>query len=168
MAGMTGGTGSAERLYADPALLAALPDSLSYEQGAAALFNYQTAVVAIEIRGRVKSGEIVLAHSAAGGTGTAVIQIAKANGATVIAVVSSEEKAAAAREAGADHVVRSDADWKEEALELTDGRGVDIAFDPVGGDRMLDTIRALAYGGRWVIIGFTGGGIPQVPANGCC
>jgi NADPH:quinone reductase len=166
VAGMTGGTGAAaERLYADPSLLALLPDDLSYEQGAAALFNYQTAVVAIEIRGRVKPGEVVLAHGAAGGTGTAVIQIAKANGATVIAVVSSEEKAAAAREAGADHVVRSDTDWKDEALELTDGRGVDIAFDPVGGDRMLDTIRVLAYGGRWVIIGFTGGSIPQIPAN---
>jgi NADPH2:quinone reductase len=166
VAGMTGGTGAAaERLYADPALLAKLPDNLSYEQGAGALFNYQTAVVAIEIRGRVKAGETVLAHGAAGGTGTAVIQIAKANGADVIAVVSSEEKAAAAREAGADHVVRSDGDWKDEALDLTNGRGVDIAFDPVGGDRMLDTIRALAYGGRWVIIGFTGGSIPQIPAN---
>lgn len=166
VAGMTGGTGAAaERLSADPALLAKLPDSLSYEQGAGALFNYQTAVVAIEIRGRVKPGEVVLAHGAAGGTGTAVIQIAKANGADVIAVVSSDEKAAAAREAGADHVVRSDGDWKDEAVNLTDGRGVDIAFDPVGGDRMLDTIRALAYGGRWVIIGFTGGSIPQIPAN---
>jgi NADPH:quinone reductase len=166
VAGMTGGTGAAaERLYADPALLAKLPESLSYEQGAAALFNYQTAVVAMEIRGRIRPGETVLAHGAAGGTGTAVIQVAKANDATVIAVVSSDEKAAAAREAGADHVVRSDGPWKDQATELTGGRGADIVFDPVGGDRMLDTIRALAYGGRWVIIGFTGGSIPQVPAN---
>ena len=166
VAGMTSGIGAAaERLYADPGLLARLPDALSYEQGAGALFNYQTAVVAIEIRGRVKAGDVVLAHGAAGGTGTAVIQIAKANGARVIAVVSSDEKAAAAREAGADDIVRSDGEWKDEALALTGGRGVDIAFDPVGGDRMLDTIRVLAYGGRWVIIGFTGGSIPQIPAN---
>ncbi|MGE3271472.1 MAG: NADPH:quinone oxidoreductase family protein [Chloroflexota bacterium] len=166
VAGMTGGTGAAaEHLYADPALLAHLPDVLTYEQGAAALFNYQTAVVAMEIRGRIKAGEVVLAHGAAGGTGTAVIQVAKANGAKVIAVVSSDEKAATAREAGADEVARSDGEWKDQALELTGGRGVDIVFDPVGGDRMLDTIRALAYGGRWVTIGFTGGSIPQIPAN---
>ena len=166
VAGMTGGTGAAaERLYADPALLVHLPDTLSFEQGAAALFNYQTAIVAMEIRGRLKAGEVVLAHGAGGGTGTAVIQVAKAAGARVIAVVSSDEKAAAAREAGADDVVRSDGEWKDQALELTGGRGVDVVFDPVGGDRMLDTIRVLAYAGRWVIIGFTGGSIPQVPAN---
>jgi NADPH2:quinone reductase len=108
---------------------------------------------------------VVLAHGAGGGTGTAVVQVAKALGARVIAVVSSDEKAEAAREAGADEIVRSDGAWKDEALALTEGRGVDLAFDPVGGDRMLDTIRALAYGGRWVVIGFTGGSIPQVPAN---
>lgn len=166
IAGMSGGIGSAsERLIADPRMVIPLPDSLTYEQGAGVLFNYQTAIVALEIRGRIKPGEVVLAHGAAGGTGTAVIQVAKANGARVIAVVSSDEKAETAREAGADDVVRSDGAWKDEALALTGGRGVDIAFDPVGGDRMLDTIRALAYGGRWVIIGFTGGSIPQVPAN---
>lgn len=166
VAGMSSGVGAAaERLYADESLLARLPDSLSYEQGAGALFNYQTAIVAMEIRGRIKPGEVVLVHGAAGGTGTAVIQIAKANGATVIGVVSSDVKAAAAREAGADHIVRSDSEWKDAALELTRGRGVDIAFDPVGGDRMLDTIRVLAYGGRWVVIGFTGGSVPQIPAN---
>ncbi|MFN8636201.1 MAG: NADPH:quinone oxidoreductase family protein [Chloroflexota bacterium] len=166
VAGMSGGIGSAsERLIAQPDMLIPLPDSLTFEQGAGVLFNYQTAIVALEIRGRIKPGEVVLAHGAAGGTGTAVIQVAKANGARVIAVVSSDEKAQTARDAGADEVVRSDGPWKDQALELTGGNGVDIAFDPVGGDRMLDTIRALAYGGRWVIIGFTGGSIPQVPAN---
>ena len=163
---MSGGVGAAaERLVADPSSLVALPDALTFEQGAAVLFNYQTALVALEIRGRLKAGEVVLAHGAGGGTGTAVVQIAKALGARVIGVVSSDEKAEAAREAGADEIVRSDGAWKDAALELTDGRGVDVVFDPVGGDRMLDTIRALAYGGRWVIIGFTGGSIPQVPAN---
>jgi NADPH2:quinone reductase len=166
VAGMTGSVGAAaERLIVDPGSLIALPDQLTFEQGAGVLFNYQTAIVALEIRGRLKPGDVVLAHGAAGGTGTAVIQVAKANGARVIAVVSSDEKAEAARQAGADDVVRSDGAWKDAALELTDGQGVDIVFDPVGGDRMLDTIRALAYGGRWVIIGFTGGSIPQVPTN---
>jgi NADPH2:quinone reductase len=164
VAGMADGV-AAERIVVDPSSLVALPDHLSVEQGAGALFNYQTALLALEIRGRLKAGEVVLAHGAGGGTGTAVVQVAKAIGARVIGVVSSDEKAAAAREAGADEVVRSDGPWKDAALELTGGRGVDVVFDPVGGDRMLDTIRALAYGGRWVIIGFTGGSIPQVPTN---
>ncbi len=164
VAGMAAGAG-AERLVVDPAALVALPDHLSFEQGAGLLFNYQTALVALEVRGRLKAGEVVLAHGAGGGTGTAAVQVARALGARVIAVVSSDAKAEAARLAGADEVVRSDGAWKDEALALTDGRGVDLAFDPVGGDRMLDTIRALAHGGRWVIIGFTGGSIPQIPAN---
>ena len=156
---------AAEKVLVDPSALVALPDHVTYEQGAGAIFNYQTARVALEIRGRLKAGEVVLAHGAGGGTGTAVVQVAKALGARVIGVVSSDEKADAARQAGADEVVRSDGAWKDAALELTGGRGVDVVFDPVGGDRMLDTIRSLAYGGRWVIIGFTGGSIPQVPTN---
>jgi NADPH2:quinone reductase len=164
VAGTTDGA-AAERVVVDPSSLVALPDHLTFEQGAGVIFNYQTALVALEIRGRLKRGEVVLAHGAGGGTGTAVVQVAKALGARVIGVVSSDEKADAARQAGADDVVRSDGAWKDAALELTGGRGVDVVFDPVGGDRMLDTIRALAYGGRWVIIGFTGGSIPQVPTN---
>ena len=122
VAGMTGGAGAgAERLVADPASLIPLPDRLSFEQGAGALFNYQTALVALEVRGRLKPGEVVLAHGAGGGTGTAVVQVARAIGARVIAVVSSDDKAEAALRAGADDVVRSDAAWKDAALELTDG-----------------------------------------------
>jgi NADPH2:quinone reductase len=164
VAGMAG-SAAAERLVVEPSALVALPDRLSFEQGAGLIFNYQTALVALAVRGRLRSGEVVLAHGAGGGTGTAVVQVAKALDARVIAVVSSDEKADAARQAGADYVVRSDGAWKDSVLDLTDGRGVDLAFDPVGGDRMLDTIRALAFGGRWVIIGFTGGSIPQIPAN---
>jgi NADPH2:quinone reductase len=164
VAGMTSGA-AAERLVVDPGSLVRLPDGITHEQGAGAIFNYQTAIVALEIRGRLKAGETVMAHGAGGGTGTAVIQVAKALGASVIGVVSSDEKAAAARQAGADEIVRSDGPWKDAALELTGGRGVDLVFDPVGGDRMLDTIRALASFGRWVVIGFTGGSIPQVPTN---
>lgn len=164
VAGMAGGA-AAEHLVVEPAALVALPERLSFEQGAGLIFNYQTALLALEIRGRLKPGEVVLAHGASGGTGTAVVQVAKAIGARVIAVVSSDEKAQTARQAGADDVVRSDGAWKDAALELTGGRGVDLAFDPVGGDRMLDTIRTLAYAGRWVIIGFTGGSIPRIPAN---
>lgn len=166
VAGMIRGSGAgAEQFLADPATLIKLPAAISYEQGAAAVFNYQTVILALEIRGRLQAGETALVHGAAGGTGTAAIQVAKAKGARVIAVVSSDQKAEIARQAGADEVVRSDGAWKDEALALTDGQGVDVVFDPVGGDRMLDTIRSLRFGGRWVIIGFTGGSIPQIPAN---
>jgi NADPH2:quinone reductase len=110
-------------------------------------------------------GETVLVHGAAGGTGTAAMQVATANGCRVLAVVSSDAKEQAARAASADFVLRSDADWKDQALEITNGRGVDIVWDPVGGDRILDTMRALAPGGRWVVVGFTGGPIPSVPLN---
>jgi NADPH2:quinone reductase len=80
-------------------------------------------------------------------------------------VVSDDDKERTAREAGADHVLRSTGPWKDEAISLTGGRGVDLVFDPVGGDRMLDTMRSLALGGRWLVIGFVGGAIPQVPLN---
>jgi NADPH2:quinone reductase len=80
-------------------------------------------------------------------------------------VVSTDEKERVAREAGADEVLRSDGPWKDEALQLTDGRGVDLVFDPVGGDRILDTMRSLALNGRWIVVGFVGGAIPQVPLN---
>src|SRR4029079_8559862 len=83
----------------------------------------------------------------------------------VIGVVSSDAKAETARAAGAPHVLRSDGPWKDEALALADGRGVDVVWDPVGGDRVLDTMRVLAPFGRWVVVGFTGGPIPSVPLN---
>jgi NADPH:quinone reductase len=164
VAGMAASAG-AERLACAPPALMALPASLSFEQGAALPMNYETAVVALEIRGRMRPGETILVHGGAGGTGTAAIQVAHALGGTAIAVVSSEDKERVAREAGADQVVRSDGPWKDEVLSLTGGRGVDLVFDPVGGDRILDTMRSLALGGRWLVIGFVGGAIPQVPLN---
>jgi NADPH2:quinone reductase len=152
-------------MRAEPAVLIRLPDSLTFAQGAALPLNYRTAILGLEIRGRMQPGETVLVHGAAGGTGTAAIQVARASGCRVIGVVSTDSKAEAARAAGADAVVRSDAAWKDEALALTGGRGVDIVWDPVGGDRVLDTMRALAPFGRWVVLGFTGGPIPNIPLN---
>jgi NADPH2:quinone reductase len=112
----------------------------------------------------VRSGETVLVHGAAGGVGTATLQVAKGLGARTIAVVSSDEKEAAAREAGADEVVRSDGPWKDQAKELSGG-GVDVIVDPVGGDRFTDSLRSLREGGRVVVVGFTGGSIPEVKVN---
>jgi NADPH2:quinone reductase len=143
----------------------ALPDELSFAQGASLVLNYHTAWFSLVIRGRLRDGETVLVHGAAGGVGTASIQVAKGVGARTIAVVSSDDKERVAREAGADEVVRSDGSWKDEAKELTGGAGVDIVLDPVGGDRFTDSLRSLATGGRAVVVGFTGGSIPEVRVN---
>jgi NADPH:quinone reductase len=143
----------------------ALPDELSFAQGASLVLNYHTAWFSLVIRGRLREGETVLVHGAAGGVGTASIQVAKGVGARTIAVVSSDDKERVAREAGADEVVRSDGAWKDEAKELTGGAGVDIVLDPVGGDRFTDSLRSLATGGRAVVVGFTGGSIPEVRVN---
>ena len=138
-----------------------LSDELDFAQGAGLILNYHTAYFSLKHRGRLAEGETVLVHGAAGGVGTATLQIAKGLGARTIAVVSSDEKERVAREAGADEVVRSDGAWKDEAKELSGG-GVDIVIDPVGGDRFTDSLRSLREGGRVVVVGFTGGSIPEV------
>lgn len=141
-----------------------LPDELDFAQGSGLVLNYHTAYFSLVTRGRLGAGETVLVHGAAGGVGTATIQVAKGLGARVTGVVSSAEKEAVAREAGADEVVRSDGAWKDEAKELAGG-GVDVVIDPVGGDRFTDSIRALREGGRVVVVGFTAGSIPEVRVN---
>src|SRR3954470_5873320 len=139
-----------------------LPDDLDYAQGAGLILNYHTAYFALKLRGRLSEGETVPGHGAAGGIGTATLQVAKGLGARTIAVVSSDEKAQIAREAGADEVVRSDGPWKDEVKSLG---GADVVLDPVGGDRFLDSLRSLREEGRLVVVGFTGGSIPEVKVN---
>ena len=141
-----------------------LADGLDFSQGAGLILNYHTAYFALKLRGRVSEGETVLVHGAAGGVGTATLQVAKGLGARTIAVVSTDEKERVAREAGAGEVVRSDGLWKDEARELSGG-GVDIVIDPVGGDRFTDSLRSLRENGRCVVVGFTGGSIPEVRVN---
>jgi NADPH:quinone reductase len=141
-----------------------LADWLDFAQGAGLILNYHTAYFALKLRGRVNEGETVLVHGAAGGVGTATLQVAKGLGARTIAVVSTAEKERVAREAGAGEVVRSDGPWKDEARELSGG-GVDIVIDPVGGDRFTDSLRSLRENGRCVVVGFTGGSIPEVRVN---
>ncbi|WP_326547568.1 NADPH:quinone oxidoreductase family protein [Mycolicibacterium sp. ND9-15] len=142
-----------------------LPDNVSFEAGAGLLFNDLTMHHALRTRGRLAEGETVLVHGAAGGIGTSTLRLAPAWGASrVIAVVSTEDKAAVARAAGATDVVLVDG-FKDRVKELTKGRGVDIVVDPVGGDRFTDSLRSLAPGGRLLVIGFTGGEIPTVKVN---
>jgi NADPH2:quinone reductase len=157
--------GFAELAVAPAPMTFRLADSLDFGQGAALILNYHTAYFALVTRGRLRPGESVLIHGAAGGVGTATIQVAKGLGARTIAVVSSDPKATVARRAGADDVVRSDGAWKDEVLALTEGNGVDIVVDPVGGDRFTDSLRSLARTGRIVVVGFTGGAIPEVKVN---
>jgi NADPH:quinone reductase len=142
-----------------------LPEELDFRHGAAVIVNYHTAYFALSLRGRLRAGETVLVHGAAGGVGTAALQVAKGLGARTIAVVSSDAKERVAREAGADEVLRSDGAWKDAAKELSGGGGVDVVLDPVGGDRFVDSLRSLAEGGRIVVVGFTGGSIPEVKVN---
>jgi NADPH2:quinone reductase len=142
-----------------------LSDRLDFVSGAALVLNHHTAYFALRLRGRLGEGETVLVRGAAGGVGSAALQVARALGARPIAVVSSAEKERVAHEAGADAVLRTDGPWHEQARELTGGRGVDIVLDPVGGERFTDALRALALGGRVVVVGFTGGTIPEVKVN---
>src|SRR5215207_1762794 len=156
--------GFAEVAVSPEFLTFALPDSLDFAQGAGLILNYHTAYFALVLRGRLEQGETVLVHGAAGGVGTASIQVAKGLGCRVIGVVSSDEKERVAREAGADVVLRSDGPWKDEAKEASGG-GVDVVLDPVGGDRFTDSLRSLGEGGRAVVVGFTGGSNPEVRVN---
>jgi NADPH2:quinone reductase len=156
--------GWAETAVAPEFLVFALPAALDFAQGAALILNYHTAYFALRTRGRLAAGETVLVHGAAGGVGTAALQVARGLGARTIAVVSSAEKEPVARAAGADEVLRSDGAWKDAAKELSGG-GVDVVLDPVGGDRFTDSLRALGEGGRVVVVGFTAGSIPEVRVN---
>jgi NADPH2:quinone reductase len=156
--------GLAERALAVPDYTIRMPNSMSFGEGAALYVNYSTAWFTCYRAGLVP-GETVLVQGAAGGVGSAAVEIVRSFGATPIAVVSSPEKAVAARRCGARDVVLTSEPWRERVLELTGGRGVDVVIDPVGGDRFLDSLRCLAIGGRLMVVGFTGGSIPTVRVN---
>ena len=161
-----GGFGGAAEQAAIPAMFTfALPDHISFDEGAALPMNYLTAEFALYERGGLQAGETVLVHGAAGGLGTATVQVAKGMGARVIGVVSTEEKAEVARAAGADEAVLLDG-FKDEVMELTGGLGVDVVADIVGGDAFTDSLRCLTTQGRLLVLGFaSGAGIPAVKVN---
>ena len=156
--------GYAEVVVAPLETVFRLPDEVSFQAGAALPMNYLTVHFALVQRGRLQPGETVLVHGAAGGVGTAAVQLAAALGSRVIAVVSSPEKGEVARAAGASDVVAVEG-FRDAVKQLTGGRGVDLVVDPVGGDRFTDSLRSLATEGRLLVIGFTGGEIPTVKVN---
>jgi NADPH2:quinone reductase len=156
--------GFAATVAVDARMVFPLPDDLPFDKAAALPLNYLTVHFALRRRAQLSSGETVLVHGAAGGIGTAACQLAAAYGARVIAVVSTTEKGEVARAAGAHDVVPVDG-FRDEVRRLTDGKGVDVVVDPVGGDRFTDSLRSLAREGRLLVLGFTGREIPSVKVN---
>lgn len=156
--------GLAETVAVDSHMVFPLPDQVPFDKAAALPLNYLTMHFAFTRRAQLQQGETVLVHGAAGGIGTAACQLAAAYGARVIAVVSTAEKGEVARAAGAHDVVPVEG-FRDEVARLTDGRGVDVIVDPVGGDRFTDSLRSLAREGRLLVVGFTGREIPTVKVN---
>jgi NADPH:quinone reductase len=162
--GSKGGFGTHAVVNADQVI--ALPPGFAIVDGAAFAFTYGTSHHALIDRGRLEAGETVLVLGAAGGVGTAALQIAKAAGARVIAGASNDDKCALCRDLGADATVNYGRENLREALKsLTAGRGVDIVYDPVGGDLAEPAFRSIAWRGRYLVVGFAGGGIPALPWN---
>jgi NADPH2:quinone reductase len=143
--------------------VAPLPQAVDFAQGAALVVNYRTVVFALAHRAHMEEGDWVMVHGAAGGIGTAAVQVARALGGTAVAVVPDDERADVARRAGADHVIVGD-DWATQVATLRPG-GVDVVIDPIGGEIFSASLRLLAPDGRLVVIGFAGGEIPTVGVN---
>jgi NADPH2:quinone reductase len=149
--------------YADEAVVAPsqlipLPRAFDYAEGATFLAAHGTAYHALIDRGQVRPGEVLLVHGAGGGVGLAAVEMGKMLGATVIAAASSEEKLGVARAKGADHLVLYGREpFREAVKRITDGRGADVVFDPVGGAIFEESLRCIAWGARLLVIGFTGG-----------
>jgi NADPH2:quinone reductase len=162
--GGTGGFGT--HAVVNAALVMPLPPGFAFDDAAAFILTYGTTHHALLDRGALKAGETVLVLGAAGGVGTAAIQIAKTVGARVIAAASSDEKCALCRELGADATINySTANIRDELKALTDGKGPDVVYDPVGGDLAEPVFRSIAWRGRYLVVGFAQGGIPALPLN---
>ncbi|MEZ0156921.1 NADPH:quinone oxidoreductase family protein [Streptomyces griseorubens] len=158
--------GFAEYALADAAALLPAPDALDDAEAAALHIGYQTAWFALHRRARLEAGETLLVHAAAGGVGSAAVQLGKAAGATVIGVAGGADKAAVARGLGCDVVIdRREQDVVAAVKEATGGRGADVIFDPVGGDAYTQSAKTVAFEGRIVIVGFASGTIPSPGLN---
>lgn len=162
----TRGNAFAEKCVAQEFTTMHLPDGLTLEQGAGFSVTYGTSYHALRQSANLQAGETVLVLGAAGGVGITAVEIAKAMGARVIAAASTDEKLEFAKAAGADETINySDTPLKETVKEMTDGDGVDVVYDPVGGDLTDQAFRATAWQGRYLVIGFASGEIPKFAAN---
>ncbi|WP_339034298.1 NADPH:quinone oxidoreductase family protein [Bradyrhizobium symbiodeficiens] len=164
--GMTRSGALAEEIVVRPEALHRLPDGVAAEVAASFRANYLTALYALSARASLVAGEQLLVLGAAGGTGTAAVQIGKLLGARVIAAASTADKREFARAHGADAVIDyTQADWRDTLKELTNGRGADVIFDPVGGEISVQAFRSIAWRGRHLVVGFAAGAIPALPFN---
>ncbi len=142
------------------------PGALGFEQAAGFAITYFTTMHAFRQSAKLEARETVLVLGAAGGVGSSAVELGKAMGARVIAAASSDEKLAFAKELGADEVINYSSQSLNDAVKsLTDGKGVDVVYDPVGGDLAQEALRATGWHGRYLVIGFASGDIPQIPAN---
>jgi NADPH2:quinone reductase len=150
--------GYADEVVVTPAQLTPLPSTFDYAEGATFLAAHGTAHHALVDRGQIKPGEVLLVHGGGGGVGLAAVEIGKLLGATVIAAASSEEKLAVAKARGADHgMLYGSEPFRDAVKRITEGRGVDVVFDPVGGEIFEQSLRCINWGARLLVIGFTGG-----------
>ena len=158
--------GAREKIAVDADALIPVPDAVPMTVAAGLSVTYGTAMHGLSDRGRLKSGETVVVTGAAGGAGQAAIEIAKLMGARVIAVASSPEKCAIAKAAGADETIEfPGTDLKAAVRALTDGNGADVVYDCIGGAASEPLVRALAWQGRFLVVGFAAGEIPKIPLN---
>lgn len=156
----------AERRVADVETVIPIPDEITFETAAAMTMAYGTAYHALVQRGQLLSGESLLVLGAAGGVGSAAVEVGKVLGATVIAAASSEEKLEFCRSIGADHTINyTTEDLRSRVREITGGHGADVMYDPVGGDLAEPAFRSTAWGGRYLVIGFAAGDVPAIPLN---
>jgi len=163
---LVGSGGFAEECLADAHQVMPLPEGMDYDLGASFVLTYGTSLHALQKIARLQAGETVLVLGAAGGVGIAAIEIAKAMGARVIAAASSAEKIALCRQVGADETINySEEDLRKRVEALTAGKGADVVYDPVGGAYAEIALRATAWRGRFLVIGFAAGDIPKIPLN---
>ncbi len=164
--GFIGMGGFAEEVVADASLIIPMPRALDFTTASAFLLTYGTSHHALKDRAQIQPGETLLVLGAAGGVGLAAVEIGKAMGARVIAAASSEEKLKVCKQHGADEVINySTEDLRDRIKKLTGGKGVDVAFDPLGGSYSEPILRSMAWGGRFLVIGFASGDIPRIPLN---
>ncbi len=158
--------GYAEQVLVNTASVVPLPEGIEFVPAAALHLTYATTLHALVDRARVQPGETVLVLGAAGGVGLACVELAHLLGARVIAAASTEEKLAACRASGADATINyTTEDLRERIKALTEGKGVDVVYDPVGGAYAEPALRSMAWQGRYLVVGFTGGDIPRIPLN---
>jgi NADPH2:quinone reductase len=158
--------GLAERVAVPALNVIPIPDGMEFATAAGFGVVYGTAHVGLERRGRLAAGEVLLVHGAAGGVGLAAVEVGRRMGATVIATAGSEEKLALAKAHGAHHAINyREEEFRERVKSLTDGRGADVVFDPVGGEVFDQSVRCTNWEGRILVVGFAGGTISQLPVN---